>query len=120
VKVFVTFCPLMRYTYAWRRGLEVRFRTKQLEDCYLQSAKAARAFGPEVGRRYIGRINLIKAAPDLDTLKNLPGLRCHPLHGDRKGQWAATLIDRVRLIFTFSDGAMTIVRIEEVSKHYDD
>jgi len=100
--------------------LEVRFRTRRLEECYRESAKAARAFGPDIGRRYIGRINLIKAASDLDTLKNLPGLRCHPLHGDREGQWAATLSGRSRLIFTFSDSAMTIVRIEEVSKHYDD
>lgn len=98
----------------------MRFRTRRLEECYRESAKAARAFGPDIGRRYIGRINLIKAASDLDTLKNLPGLRCHPLHGDREGQWAATLSGRSRLIFTFSDSAMTIVRIEEVSKHYDD
>ncbi len=100
--------------------MEVRFRTKQLEQCYQQSSKAIREFSPEVGRRYIQRINLIKTAPDLATLKALPGLYCHPLHGDRKGQWAATLIDRVRLIFTFQDNQMTIVRIEEVSKHYDD
>lgn len=99
--------------------MEVRFRTKRLEACYRESARAIRDFGPEVGRRYIGRINLIKATPDLDALLSLPGLRCHPLHGDRQGQWAATLIDRARLIFTFSDDAMTIVRIEEVSKHYD-
>lgn len=100
--------------------MEVRFRTKQLSECYRESARASRAFGPGVGRRYIERINIIKFTPDLDTLMNLPGLRCHPLHGDRQGQWAVTLIGRSRLIFTFSDDAMTIVRIEEVSKHYDD
>ncbi len=100
--------------------MEVRFRTKKLEQCYQQSSKAFREFGPEVGRRYIQRIKLIQATPDLDTLKNLPGLRCHPLTGDRKGQWAATLIDRVRLIFTFQNDEMTIVRVEEVSKHYED
>lgn len=100
--------------------MEVRFRTKDLEQCYQRSSKAIRKFGPDVGRRYIQRINLIKAAPDLATLTSLPGLRCHPLRGDRQGQWAATLIDRFRLIFTFQNDEMTIVRIEGVSKHYDD
>ncbi len=100
--------------------MEVRFRTKRLEQCYRQSAKAIRDFGPQVGRRYIERINIIKASPDLDALMQLPALRCHPLKGNRGGEWAVTLIDRFRLIFTFQDDAMTIVRIEEVSKHYDD
>lgn len=100
--------------------MQVRFRTKELEQCYRQSGKAIRKFGRDVGQRYILRINLIKAVPDIATLKDLPGLRCHPLHGDRTGQWAATLIGRSRLIFTFQNDEMTIVRIEEVSKHYDD
>jgi proteic killer suppression protein len=91
-----------------------------LEQCYRESAKAIRAFGQDAGRRYIERITIIRSASDLDTLVNLPGLRCHPLHGDRRGEWAARLTNRYRLIFTFQDDAMTIVRIEEVSKHYDD
>ena len=47
-------------------------------------------------------------------------LRLHPLTGRRKGQLAMTLTGRWRLIVTVGSDAMTVVRVEEVSKHYDD
>jgi proteic killer suppression protein len=50
----------------------------------------------------------------------LPGLRCHELKGDRKGQYAINLTGYYRLIFTVTDKKMEIVCIEEVSKHYED
>ncbi len=50
----------------------------------------------------------------------LPGLRCHPLKGKRIGQYAINLNGFYRLIFTLTGETLEIVRIEEVSKHYDD
>ena len=50
----------------------------------------------------------------------LPGLHCHPLTGDRKGQYAIKLDSRVRLVFTVEGAAVDIVNIQEVSKHYGD
>jgi proteic killer suppression protein len=100
--------------------LQVKFRDKQLEKCFLESRKATREFGPKVARRFIQRVQIIQSTPDLSTLMKAPGLDCHPLKGNRAGEWAVTLIDRWRLIFTFEDDRMTIVQIEEVSNHYDD
>lgn len=100
--------------------MQVRFRDKKLEKCFLESKKAAREFGEKVARRFIQRVQIIQSTPDLDTLVKAPGLHCHPLKGDRAGQWSVTLIDRWRLIFTFENDKMTIVQIEEVSNHYDD
>lgn len=96
----------------------VHFRTTRLEECYRKHRKAYREFGPEVGRKYIERVNIIKATPHLDTLIKQRTLRCHPLKGKRKGQWAINLTGSVRLIFTIADNELQIVRIEEVSKHY--
>ena len=53
-------------------------------------------------------------------LAQLPGLRYHPLKGDRAGYHAVKLTGRMRLIFTLKGEALAIVCIEEVSKHYDD
>jgi proteic killer suppression protein len=50
----------------------------------------------------------------------LPGLRCHPLKGNRKGQYAVKLTGFYRLIFTVDGDCLDIALIEEVSKHYDD
>ena len=48
------------------------------------------------------------------------GLRCHPLKGNRKGQYAVKLTGFYRLIFTVDGNCLDIALIEEVSKHYDD
>lgn len=98
----------------------VKFRKKKLEKCYRQSKEASKAFGAEVAKKYIQRINIIKNTRNLDELKQLPGLRCHPLKGDREGQYAVNLTGFYRLIFTLDGEALEIVLIEEVSKHYGD
>jgi proteic killer suppression protein len=100
--------------------LEVTFGTRHLERCYAEHKLAAREFGADVSRRYIQRINLIKAAQSIDDLPRLPGLRFHALSGDRKGQYAVNLTGFYRLILTLHGSRLEIVRIEEVSKHYGD
>lgn len=100
--------------------MQVKFKTSKLKKQYEQRAEAIKAYGEDVGKRYVLRIGIIKAARSLDELIKAPGLRCHPLTGNRKGQWAITLIGRIRLIFTFENDAPSIVCIEEVSKHYGD
>jgi len=100
--------------------MEVQFRTPKLKKRYEDSGAAEKAYGEQVARRYIQRINIIKYAHDIGDLKRSPGLRCHQLKGDRKGQWAVRLTEFYRLIFTLVGEQLNIVRIEEVSKHYGD
>lgn len=100
--------------------MDVTFKTRKLEKQYRQSKEAFKAYGDQVGRKYIGRINMIKAAKDVDALCKVPTLRCHPLKGDRDGQWAVKLTGYYRLIFTLEGETLQIARIEEVSDHYGD
>ena len=100
--------------------MEVRFRTRKLQKQYEKSREAEKAFGREVARKYVQRVDIIKQARDLNELCALPGLRCHSLRGDRQGQWAVKLTGYCRLLFTLEGKRLEIVRIEEVSKHYDD
>ena len=100
--------------------MEIQFRTKRLEECYLQYKVAVRAFGDEVARRYIQRINIIKATRSTDELRRLPGLRFHALSGTRQGQYAINLTGFYRLIVTLQGATLEVVQIEEVSKHYGD
>ena len=100
--------------------LIVTFRTKRLERCYVKHQVAVRDFGKDVARRYIERINIIKQTASLEELAQLRALRYHPLRGNRAGYHAVKLTGFMRLIFTLEGDALAIVRIEEVSKHYDD
>ena len=100
--------------------MEVAFRTRKLQRQYERSADAIRAYGEQIGRRYIARINLVKLVHDIEELRHLPALQCHPLKGDRAGQWALSLTGLHRLIFTLEGDRLEIAMIEEVSKHYGD
>jgi proteic killer suppression protein len=100
--------------------LEVQFRTRKLQKQYENSSEAERSYGKDVARKYIQRINIIKKSSDINELASLPGLHCHPLKGDRKGEWAIKLSGFYRLIFTLKGELLEIAHIEEVSKHYDD
>jgi proteic killer suppression protein len=100
--------------------LEIRFRKRKLQSQYECFKNASRAYGKRGGRNYILRINII-SNQELDELKRLPVLRCHPLKGDRLGQWAINLTGFYRLIFYPGRGYPGgRGGIEEVSKHYDD
>ncbi|MHB8894933.1 MAG: type II toxin-antitoxin system RelE/ParE family toxin [Candidatus Geothermincolia bacterium] len=100
--------------------MDVRFRTRKLQSHYERSGEAVKAYGELVARKYIQRVNIIKAARDINELKRLPALRCHQLKGERFGQWAVNLTGYQRLIFTLEGDWLEIVMIEGVSKHYED
>ena len=100
--------------------MEIAFRTRKLEREYQEYARAVKSYGPEVARRYILRINIIKQARDIEELMSLPALRCHALRGNYRGQYAIKLTGFYRLIFTLKGNALELAQIEEVSKHYGD
>ena len=98
----------------------VTFRTRKLEKEYREHIKGVKAYGPEVARKYIQRINIIKQVNNIEELMNLPALGFHALKGKRQGQYAVKLTGFYRMIFTLMGDALEIVHIEEVSKHYGD
>jgi proteic killer suppression protein len=94
------------------------FASRRLEQCYENGANAVRAWGPQVGRRYIQRINLLYAVRSFDELFNFQALRLHPLRGPRAEEWAMTLQGRWRLIIELLSEDTILVK--EVSHHYGD
>ena len=100
--------------------MKIQFRTRKLQKQYADSSEARKALGKEVARKYIQRIQIISKANSLDEIMKLPGLYCHPLKGDRKGQYAIKLTERMRLIFSLQGESLQILWVEEVSKHYGD
>ena len=71
-----------------------------------------------MARRYIQRIEQIEAMPNFHSLFSIQSLRLHPLKGDRRGQYALTLVGRYRLIIEQDDASNTVL-VSEVSNHYD-
>ena len=99
--------------------MEVIFRTNELRRCYEESGRAVQQWGPDVGRRYITRIETLAQVEDFRTLYRIRRLRLHPLQGTRRGELSIYLTGRWRLIVTRGDTEDSVI-IEEVSNHYDD
>jgi proteic killer suppression protein len=74
--------------------VEVAFATRKLEKCYREHAQGVKMWGSVVARKYVQRIDILQEASDLAETEALPGLECHPLKGERKGQFAVILHDR--------------------------
>lgn len=100
--------------------LEIRFKTKKLQKQYENLKEAKKAYGNDVAKKYIQRINILKSAKSFDDLNKILQLKLHPLTGNRQGEFAIALTGFYRLIVTNDGGIFDIAKIEEVSKHYDD
>ena len=99
--------------------MEVEFRTNRLWRNYADPAGAIRQWGPEAGRSYITRINMLAELKDFQAAYRVRAFRMHPLHGARSGYLSIYLTGRWRLIVSRGDTDDTVI-IEEVSNHYDD
>lgn len=98
--------------------MEVVFGSQELVKCYQESDRAIRRWGPDVGRRYIQRVNVLYAQKRFSDLYTIRSLRLHPLKREREGQYAITLLGRWRLVVVpVAEGK---VRLEEVTQHYGD
>lgn len=97
----------------------VIFKTGRLEAYYQDSKKAARDFGLDVAARYVGRINIIKAAKSIEELQKLPGLRCVTPANDRAGEWTVELINFYRLVFTLQGEAIEVTHVKRVGTNYN-
>ncbi len=80
---------------------------------------AIRLWGPEVGQRYVERITSIDVMPSFEDAKALRAWHTHELTGNRKGEWAITIIGKWRLIVVPSDDGLSL-QVKEVSNHYGD
>ena len=78
--------------------MEVNFATNRLAAASLNLSEATRLFGVPIGRKYIQRVAVLRAAEKFAHLYGHRALRLHPLRGDRSGQYALTLTGNYRLI----------------------
>lgn len=64
------------------------------------------------------RLKQLIVATSIDWLVKKRIGRCHPLYGDRLGQYAMDLIHPYRLIFTQYDNTVDIVEIQEIVDYH--
>ena len=76
----------------------VRFRHKGLERLFMSGDTSG------VNAQHVRKLRQILLALNNATNQagmNLPGLRLHPLRGERRGQWAVAVSGNWRVVFEF-------------------
>lgn len=102
--------------------MEVLFTTKKLQKVCNSEQEITRKFGRTCGKLLQKRLADLAAAASLAELSTLPQARCHPLEGQREGQFAVNLEHPRRLILEPAhdpvplreDGSIDLARVTRV------
>ena len=78
--------------------MDVLFKTQKLQNLCNEQKKRDQTYGPLQSKVLGRRLDQMRAAANLGEFKQTHS-RCHPLKGNRKGEWSADLDGPYRLIF---------------------
>lgn len=78
--------------------LDIYFTNKKLQKLCNNQAQLIRKHGLKPAKKISRHLHNMRVAQSLEDIRYLPG-RCHPLSGDRAGQFALDLVHPHRLIF---------------------
>jgi proteic killer suppression protein len=79
--------------------MHVSFTNAKLQRVCSTDRDRLRRFGAERAKKLQMRLGQMRAAASIAELMTLPGARCHPLVGDRAGQFSVDLDGPYRLVF---------------------
>jgi len=105
--------------------MQIYFKNSKIEKLCTKRKKARKKFGDKVSKNLHRRLTQLAAFETLDSVPVHPPFRRHKLTGKLDGYFAINIDKQYRLIITNLNGevmdltTITIVRIEEVSKHYE-
>ena len=94
--------------------MKQEFASNRLEIAGVSLSEASRLFGVPIGRKYIQRLAVLRAADKFAELYGHRALRLHALKGKRAGQYAITLTGNYRLIIEkIEEDAVRIINVED-------
>lgn len=79
--------------------MNIAFRSNKLRKEFSEERRLIQEHGPRCAKLIKQRLAELEAAPTLATMRNLPGARCHELHGDKRGVLSVDLEHPYRLLF---------------------
>lgn len=99
--------------------MQIRYRSNKLRKVCENAEEATRKYGSQMAEKIHQRIDEISAADDVELLVRYEIGRCHPLHGNREGQYAMNLTHPYRLVFIKkSDEVVSFVQIEQIEDYH--
>jgi plasmid maintenance system killer protein len=78
--------------------MNIDFGNNKLKKQFSNATEIKKTFG-EMARKVAQRMQEMSDASTLAVLMQIPAANCHPLKGDRMGQWAVFVSPNHRLLF---------------------
>lgn len=91
--------------------MQVNYRNRQIEKVCTDASAATKKYGKRAAGLIHQRVDEIYAAVSVEMLVQFRIGRCHPLVGNRKGQYAMDLEHPLRLIFEVNGDEIQIAEI---------
>ncbi|RQD69881.1 MAG: plasmid maintenance system killer protein [Tindallia sp. MSAO_Bac2] len=98
--------------------LVIQYKSNKLEKVCTDYTYAKKEYSERMAILIHQRIDEIRAAISVEMLVQFSIGRCHPLQGNRKGQYAMDLVHPYRLIFEQQDKTLQIVKIIKIEDYH--
>ena len=98
--------------------MKVTYKNKRIEKVCTNAVEAEKKYSREMAEKIQSRIDLIEAAESIDMMVQYRMGRCHPLQGNRKGQYAVDLVHPFRLVFEVHEDEIQIANIIEIVDYH--
>lgn len=98
--------------------MDITYRTKKIEKVCTDAKTAERTYGREMADKIHQRVDEIIAADTIEMMIQFQIGRCHPLSGNRKGQYAVDLVNPYRLVFEKNGDEIQIANILEIVDYH--
>lgn len=80
--------------------MKVRYRNNKIRKVCTNANAARKEYGEKMARKIHQRIDELTAIDTVEMMIMYHIGRCHPLNGNREGQYALDLVHPYRLVFT--------------------
>lgn len=98
--------------------MRVTYKNRKLEQICTNAKVSDKAYGTKMSEMIQLRIDQLHAASSVEMLISGKIGKCHSLIGNRKGQYAMTLIQPYRLVFEKENDELKIIRIIEIVDYH--
>lgn len=98
--------------------MKVEYKNKGIEKVCEDASVAQRKYGQKMAKKIHQRIDEIRAADSVELMIQFGIGRCHPLHQNRKTQYAVDLVHPQRLVFEKKGNEIQIANIIEIVDYH--
>ena len=98
--------------------MRITYKSKKIEKVCTVASEAEKKYGLEMAAKIHQRIDEISSADTIEEMVQITLGRCHPLKGERKGQYAVDLVQPNRLVFQKEGDEIQIAKIMEIVDYH--